>query len=150
MNYKNVENILSCFFRQWSLTTEWWIITGSWRKARMCVNSVNMRIIWNLLTDKHVYVRLCCLSRASRYITHITYSWLFLSARKLVRLDSTELLIWVSLLQTSTNKKSGSMCTFMHMFQSACDRFTNISSAVSLISYIYGCRERERWSADSL
>lgn len=150
--------VKNCVFSQRSLTSECEIINGSWRKARMCVNSVNMRIKWTCwLTHTCTYD---CVVPLCSWITHITYSWLFLSVRKLARLVATELSKWVSLLQPEirTNVQKCPLITSdRHIFQSACYVIVLPTfhlqyhiAYTTIISYIYDCREREHWSADSL
>lgn len=149
--------VKNCVFSQQSLTSECEIINGSWRKARMCVNSVNMRIKWTCwLTHTCTYD---CVVPLCSWITHITYSWLFLSVRKLARLVATELSKWVSLLQPEirTNVQKCPLITSdRHIFQSACYVIVLPTfhlqyhiAYITIISYIYDCREREHWSADS-
>lgn len=125
--------VKNCVFSQRSLTSECEIINGSWRKARMCVNSVNMRIKWTCwLTHTCTYD---CVVPLFSWITHITYSWLFLSVRKLARLVATELSKWVSLLQpeirTNVQKCPSNYIRHSCSRPVVCDRFTDISSAVS-------------------
>lgn len=149
--------VKNCVFSQRSLTSECEIINGSWRKARMCVNSVNMRIKWTCwLTHTCTYD---CVVPLCSWITHITYSWLFLSVRKLARLVATELSKWVSLLQPEirTNVQKCPLITSdRHIFQSACYVIVLPTfhlqyhiAYTTIISYIYDCREREHWSTDS-
>lgn len=130
--------VKNCVFSQRSLTSECEIINGSWRKARMCVNSVNMRIKWTCwLTHTCTYD---CVVPLFSWITHITYSWLFLSVRKLARLVATELSKWVSLLQPEI-RTNVQKCPSNYIRQAyfpvrlLCDRFTDISSAVSHLIY---------------